>query len=128
MQNMQNLLANMPTWEERFEFASAARVISNTALNIKEWEVKVPHGKHLVVTMQTPDGRIMLVETVKPEGFYTFSAHGYIDAMPCMMVGHISTLRLFCAYEETKGKAKVGFIAEVLPEPKPIIESQPIPE
>jgi hypothetical protein len=44
--------------------------------------------------------------------FSGFLAKGYIDNLPCSIIGHISTLNIFCAYEAGRGKTRVGFILD----------------
>jgi hypothetical protein len=59
--------------EERATFLSSARVLRDLNLEIKEMQDNVPEGKYLVLMMRTPDGRMMLVETIRSTGFSTFS-------------------------------------------------------
>ena len=97
---------NMPTIHE---LTSAEYQIGAMAEEMKKWGQSTPEGMHMIVTMKVPDGRMMLVEQVKPLAHRTFVAVGYINELKCMVTGHISTLCLFCAYEEKRGAKQVGF-------------------
>ena len=68
---------------------------------------------------------MMLVESVSPLGHSGYIAQGYIDELKCKVIGHISTLMLFCAPEASREKAQrfVGFIPSSITEPLP--ESEP---
>lgn len=102
---------NLPKWGVMHN-ASAEVAIAAFAKEIEELEAAAPEKQSLVVTMQTPDGRTMLVESIKPVHFSGFLAKGYIDNLPCSIIGHISTLNIFCAYEAGRGKTRVGFILD----------------
>ncbi len=102
------------------------KLIAAIAEEIEDWEAQVPEGKHLVIMLRTPDGRVMDVGLVRPSGWQGFSAEGYIQGMPCMIVGHIATLALFCSYEETKGKSQVGFKI-ITDAPKESVEQRTAP-
>lgn len=121
---MQNI--HIPSLEERMEFSSAAQTITVIARQITEWEKTCPEGKHPVVNMRTPDGRSMDIERVRPEGFNVFIAEGYIEGLRCMIAAHLSTLMLFCSFEEDRGKSRAGFTA-VLPE-RAALTPQPKPK
>ncbi len=124
--SMQNF--RVPTLEERMEFSSAAQTISSIAEEIRAWKERTPQNYHLVVTLRTPDGRVMDVETLKAAAFQTFTAEGNIMGLPCMIAGHIATLALLCSYEETKGKSRAGFtvlLSELATEPPPTPEQTP---
>lgn len=109
---------------ERFSVAETIAAIDH---EIKALEVANPE-RYLVVTMRTIDGRIMDVQKIRAEGFSAYIAEGFIEGMPCMIAAHASTLNLFIAFEEKKGRVPVGFIVEpprAVIEPQP--ESEPIP-
>ena len=120
--NMQNI--HIPTMEERMQFSSAAYTISEMAGEIEKWKENTPKNSHLVVILQTPDGRSMDVHQVRPSGFQSFVAEGNIQGLPCMLAGHISTLALLCSYEEDRGKDTPGFKIVI---PKAVTEPQPTP-
>jgi len=119
-----HLSPRIPTMSERFAFTSALTIIGDLLSRIRKAQEEAPETAHMVVTMRTPDGSIMDVESVWPEGFATFRAEGYVNGMKCFVVGHISTLCLFCAFDTTKGRSRVGFVSDNVPtEPPP--ESEP---
>jgi hypothetical protein len=122
--NPRDYIANMPTMEERFGFASANTIIGDLLARIRRTQVENPDKGELAVMMRTPDGSIMDMESLWPEGFATFRAEGYVNGMPCFIVGHVSTLSLFCAFEERKGRARVGFRTDTIPANAPATEPQ----
>ena len=72
-------------------------------------------------------GDIMDVEEIRPNGWQFFIATGYVNGVPCRIVGHFATLYLYCSYEEKKkGRRPVGFtiVTEPLNEPQPLPEQQ----
>lgn len=102
---------------------SSEKTIDALAKTMKRWEEKTPENMHLVVTLKTPDDRVMVVATVKPTGWQSFVAEGYVYGTPCMIAGHIANLLLFCSYEEaTKSRSAVGF--RFVP-PEPVSEPEP---
>jgi hypothetical protein len=106
---------------------SSSGSINDLAKEIVAWEKEAPGDKHLAVMMRTPNGAIMDVEKIRPNGWQFFIAEGYIQGMPCKVAGHIATLSLFCSYEETrKGKSPAGFtiVTESLNQPQPLPESE----
>jgi hypothetical protein len=127
-EDMSKMLRDMPTLEERYNFASAEAVIGDLLSRLRKEQEAHPEKGALAVLMRTPDGRIMDVESLWPEGFFTFRAEGYVSGMPCFIIGHISTLSLFCAFEGQKGKPRVGFRTDTQPTQASTIEPRPEPE
>lgn len=87
----------------------AERLIGFIAEDIEEWKRNAPEGKHMVIHLRTPHGEIMDVGFLKATGAQGFIAKGHVNGLQSMVTGHISTLLLFCTYEETKGTKSVGF-------------------
>jgi hypothetical protein len=91
------------------EMFSSGQSIHDLAQELEQWKKDTPENKILVVMMRTPNGEVMDVEQVRPNGSQFFIAEGYIKGMPGKMAGHIATLSLFFAYEELRTKKQVGF-------------------
>jgi hypothetical protein len=126
-QTMSNIFANIPTISDHLQaIFSSGQSISKLAEEVEVWKQETPENKHLVLNMRTPDGRIMDVGAIRPSGWQMFIAEGYIDEMPCKIVGHIATLLVFCSYEETKGKSRVGFTIKIERTTEPQPEFAPI--
>ena len=105
---------------------SSSGSITDLAKEINVWEKETPENKQLAVMLRTPNGEIMDVEKIRPNGWQFFIAEGYIQGMPCKVAGHIATLSLFCSYEETrKGKNPAGFTIVIEPLNKPQSLSEP---
>jgi hypothetical protein len=122
---MQQPRFEIPEVPAIFECFSARRAISEIKIEVDRLIAETPEGMALVMTMRTPDGRIMDVSLLTHRGFSTFWAEGRINNLPCKVMGHVSTLSLFFAYEESRSKAHVpGFVIEVS-EPQ---TSEPQPE
>ncbi len=100
-------------WEKPLSFASAASTINGIAAGwkrVQKW--KEAEGKQLMVTMRTASGEILAVGHLKPEGYSSFSAQGFVGDEPVMIVGHISTLQLTCSLVEkdaSGSKTRIGF-------------------
>jgi hypothetical protein len=101
-------LENLELGPTIHELAGAEYQIGAMAEEIEKWKKDAPEGKHMVVSMRVPDGRSMLVAQVRPLAHGTYVATGFIDELPCMVTGHISTLVLFCAYEEKRGRSQAA--------------------
>lgn len=123
--NPSDLYPKMPTMEERFFFTSAEAVIKSVLSRVSAAHAASQNKDALVVTMRTPDGRVMDVESLWAESFATFRADGYVNEMPCSVIGHISTLCLFYAFEERKSRNRVGFRTDTVVDNPPVTESQP---
>jgi hypothetical protein len=122
--NYSKMIANLPTNEERFAFASANHFIGDLAKKIHEMQDSTPKGMYFVVLMETPDRRQMAVTSIQAIGYNAFSAEGFIDNLKCVVVGHVSQIKLFCTYEEGKATAhRPGFIIKAS-EPQPAPEQQ----
>jgi hypothetical protein len=92
--------------------ASAEKFIDALVKEIRGLEASAPENHILVVTIVTPDGRMMSVEAIKAVGFGGFLAHGRIGSLSSTVMGHINTLHFSCAYEESKGRHNIGFRVE----------------
>lgn len=88
---------------------SSGQSIHDLAQELEQWKKDTPENKILVVMMRTPNGEVMDVEQVRPNGSQFLIAEGYIKGMPGKVAGHIATLSLFFAYEEPRTKKQVGF-------------------
>lgn len=100
-------------WENNFSFASAAETINGIAAGWKRLEkCEEAKDKQLLVTMRTAENEVLFVGRLKPEGYSSFSASGYVGDKPVMIVGHISTLQLSCSLVEKnslENKQRIGF-------------------
>lgn len=110
----QEFLANMPKYGAFHPF-SAEAATKALVRAVEELEANAPEGKLLILNMPTPDGRMMLIETIEPRGFGLFLAKGRIEHMVCAVLAHISTINLFGVYDEPKGRSKVGFVFQAEP-------------
>lgn len=78
-------------------------------------------NEQLVVTMQTPDGRTMIVSALAPRGQVGYVADGFVGELPCSVFGHVSTLKVFFAFEKgRKGSGAVGFTVKSGATPLPL--------
>jgi len=91
-----------------WEYFGAPHFIHELSKAVAEIESKVGPDERLVVTMQTPDGRSMLIGSVAPRGQVSYIAEGLVEEMACTVMGHISNLQLFFVIE--KGKRAPGFL------------------
>lgn len=109
MYNMPDL-SNIRTISDHLnDMFSSTQSIHDLAQEVEKWKANTPKNQILVVMIRTPNGDIMDVEQVRPNGSQLFIAEGYIKGMPGKVVGHIATLSLFFAYEEIRSKNQVGF-------------------
>ena len=114
MEQQRIMYANLPSvpsimQDVLLNLFSASNTIKDLGEVITKWRDDAPEHKHLVVTLRTPDGRVMDVNSLRNQGAQAFVAEGNIMGMPSMVMGHISTLSLFFSYEETKGTNPAGF-------------------
>jgi hypothetical protein len=108
---------------------SAEKIMVSLAGQIERWKKATPEGRELVITMTTPEGRLMDVTFLKPVGWQAYLAEGNLDGSPCMVVGHIATLALFCSYVEVKDEKavrSVGFRIETERSNEPQPATEPI--
>lgn len=107
---MTNMNYRVPSLFENLQSLFGADITINAiAESVEKWKHDTPPNQHLVLTLRTPDGRVMDVTRIEPNGWQSFLAEGFANGMPCMMTGHISTLSLFGSYEDDKGKKPLGF-------------------
>lgn len=129
--NPGDFLASLPpSLQERMKFMSASDVLVALVKQLEKWQKKEKEGEQLAVMMTLPDGRVMNVTEIAPNGFNTFFATGYVEGMLMMMTGHISTLSVFCAYEQVgKGARRAGFTITTTPpaESEPQATEPPAP-
>jgi hypothetical protein len=116
----------VPTFGNLLDEYSAEALVASFIKEVRIMQADAPPDKVLVVTMLTPDGRDMDVATIKAAGANGFVATGLIERLPCTVFGHVSTFRVFCAFEARSKRTRLGFIVEV-PEPA-VTEPQTEPE
>jgi hypothetical protein len=113
---MNNLPNFTIPWDKHFGFLSAADAINGIAAGWRRLQAS-EHAKDrdFIVTMRTNTGEILVVGHLRPEGFSSFSADGFVGDKPVMVVGHISTLQLTCSLEErsTANVKRIGFKPQV---------------
>ena len=70
--NVPNIIA-----ERLNEMFSSGQSIHDLAQELEQWKKDTPENKILVVMMRTPNGEVMDVEQVRPNGSQFFIAEGY---------------------------------------------------
>jgi hypothetical protein len=107
------------------QYFSAEVLITEMTKQINAQQKRLGKDKILNVILPVSDGRQMVVHTLEPLGHSGYMAEGFIDGIRSSLLGHISTLVLTCAIEESKGKGQgfIGFIEKPVTELPP--ESEP---